>query len=171
MPNVRSYKCLNEDAEHSLASIMAPKFFGSGRPFLKSDCDEQLLMHFAFNPNEAAHVSAIGFRAPVRGVSVPNRIRILVNEPSVSFSTAERTKPVDEVSLEWRPDREDAAALVAVALLPKTRALKAYTIQVWVVDNKPLDASADEDSTVLSEIALLGDMSKGMGTTALPQKG
>ena len=173
MAHVAQSNCLNEDSEDNLALILRNSgsknlLRGGRRALLRSDCDEQLLLQFQFPPNEAARVSHIYFVAPAQGAAIPKSIRVFVTERSISFGTIDSLKPLDVVTLDWKPIPSDPGMLAAVATLNTARLHSAYQFSIFVPDNT---SGGDDDVTVLSDIKLLGEMAKSLGTTSLPQRG
>jgi hypothetical protein len=167
MPNVVSATCLNEDTQNNLAGVLrAAK--SRARAILASDCDEQLLFHFEFGANEAANVHAIVLAAPSQGVAVPKSVQVYVNARSLTFASLDGFKPLDTVPLQWRPSASDPMVQIARAQLKSTPYHNAFQVSVLIPDNT---SNGDDDVTVISGIDLLGEMAKGLGTTAAPQKG
>ena len=76
--------CLNEDKKHSFANIL-----GSENDFLQSDCDEQLLLHLAFN--QTVKLSSIQFNTLCDG-SAPSVIKIYINKAHMGFDDATSMK-------------------------------------------------------------------------------
>ncbi|GMH72986.1 hypothetical protein TrRE_jg617, partial [Triparma retinervis] len=89
--------CLNEchDATHENL------FIGDDRLALKSDADEQLLIHITFN--ETVKVSGLKFTAfntaNLDLQTAPKYIKVFVNRPSMGFSDAEDVEPTEEFEL------------------------------------------------------------------------
>ena len=89
--------CLNEchDATHENL------FIGDDRLALKSDADEQLLIHITFN--ETVKVSGLKFTAfntaNLDLQTSPKYIKVFVNRPSMGFSDAEDVEPTEEFEL------------------------------------------------------------------------
>jgi len=169
MPFVASATCLNEDTVDNLASVLGGKVGAKGQPaMLRSDCDEQLIMHFEFKPNEAAHVSGLTLVAPNGGAAVPKSVQVFINARSLTFGSVDNFRPLDTAVLQWQPSPSDPAQQVAHVALKKCAAHNAFQVSVFVPDNT---SDGEDDVTVLTGVTLHGEMAKGMGTTALPQKG
>ncbi|GMI48067.1 hypothetical protein TrCOL_g11429 [Triparma columacea] len=86
--------CLNEchDATHENL------FIGDDRLALKSDADEQLLIHITFN--ETVKVSGLKFTAYNTSnldlQTAPKYVKVFVNRPSMGFTDAEDVEPTEE---------------------------------------------------------------------------
>jgi hypothetical protein len=166
MEYVASATCLNEDSVDNLSGILAGRPAGTNPAILRSDCDEQLIMHFEFKPNEAAHVSGITLAAPRGGVAVPKSVQVFINARSLTFGSIDNFRPTDTVEIVWKPS--DPSQQVAFVPLKKCVVHNAFQVSVFIPDNT---SDGEDDVTVLSGVALHGEMAKGMGTTAPPQKG
>lgn len=73
--------CLNEDIKHSHKNL----FMGDSTLPLKSDCDEQLLIHLAFQSTVKLAYIDIGLPSDD---SCPKTIKLFVNKNNMSFSDA-----------------------------------------------------------------------------------
>lgn len=153
--------CLNQDTECTLQAM------ATGKGVLKSDCDEQLILHYAFPPNEAANISSVTFVGPA-GAALPSVVKFYVNERALTFDTVESRMPKDTVTLKWAAAPGDGNSMIATAAVPHVRQLAAYQFGIFVETNT---SNGADDVTVVSDIQIVGQMAKGLGTTAPPQKG
>ena len=62
---------------------------------LKSDCDEELLIHIVFV--QKVRLSGLQIKAPAG--SGPKSVKLIVNTPSLDFDSAKSTKVTQEVAL------------------------------------------------------------------------
>lgn len=90
--------CLNQDDEFPLANL----FNEDERFVLRSDCDEQLLIHIEFNQRVKLH--SIQFRAPADADSgehddAPSTVKVFVDQPSMAFNSVEDTPPKQVLAL------------------------------------------------------------------------
>ena len=166
MRRLQDVECLNEHATHNCKGML------SGRGQLHSDCDEQLLMHLRFPPNEAVRIHTVRMLCPAQYADqAPRTVRFFINNGTLLFQNVENMPPAQEVVLSWKPSTNPNVApgtLEAEAQLCKLSYHNAYHVALYVVDNM---SQGDEDVTVISGLDLLGHLAKGLGTTALPKRG
>mmetsp|Transcript_3510 Transcript_3510/g.5198 ORF Transcript_3510/g.5198 Transcript_3510/m.5198 type:complete len:180 (-) Transcript_3510:233-772(-) len=130
--------CLNQDSKHPIGNL----FMGDERLFLKSEDDEQLLLHFAFN--ETVKIHSINFVAPDDD-SAPETVKLFVNVPSMGFSDAEDNAPTQVLELQSEDlDPTNATLLRYVKFQAVT------TLSVFVETNR------GADQTVLSSMKFNG---------------
>ena len=93
-------KCwaLNQDDEFPLTNL----FNEDERFVLRSDCDEQLLIHIEFNQRVKLH--SIQFRAPADADSgehddAPSTVKVFVDQPSMSFNGVDDAPPKQVLAL------------------------------------------------------------------------
>lgn len=84
--------CLNEQSAHPHANLFNP----DERFVLRSDADEQLLLHVPFK--EIVKVYSVTIKA-APGVSMPTSVKVFVNLPTLGFDEAEDTKPAQAIDL------------------------------------------------------------------------
>jgi hypothetical protein len=162
MPNVAHAACLNQADNATLDQMMR------GQAVLRSDCDEQLLLHFHMLPGQPAKVQALLIAAPI-AAAAPKTLRFYANEPTLAFESADRVKHIEEVVIKWGPSAHHADMRVAHVVLNKMRNHTANHVAVLVVDNT---SDGADDVTVVSDFVLCGaDMAHSQGTTKAPQKG
>lgn len=155
---IRGAECLNQDTEFSLAAMLRRE-----KP-LRSDCDEQLIITFAFDV--PVRVTQVVFEGALGSPHLPKSVRFLPNERNLIFATVERAKAADAVELRWRPHPKNPELAVAVAQLAKTAFISSSQLSIFVVDNE-----GGEDVTEIVGIDLIGDVAQGQGTSSLPKKG
>ena len=161
MPQLAHAACLNQADDATLDMMMR----GNGP--LRSDCDEQLIMHFHFAANAPAKVQALLIAAPL-DAAAPHHLRFFVNEPTLAFESVDRMRPVEDVALEWRQSEHHSQLRVAHVKLSKLRTHNANHVAAFVMDNT---SGGADDITVISDFVLCGELAKGQGTTAAPQRG
>jgi hypothetical protein len=79
--------CLNQNADHPFENILLG---ADPEALLKSDADEQLLMHFGFK--EPVRLHAIDLSAPVTG-EAPKHVKIYVNRLNMGFDDCDGAVP------------------------------------------------------------------------------
>ncbi|XP_044744857.1 thioredoxin-like protein 1 [Coccinella septempunctata] len=115
-------ECLNESDDHTLEHCLT-----SGKGFLQSDCDEQLIISIAFN--QAVKIHSIKVKAPAgKG---PKNLRLFINQP--------RTLDFDQMSsfvsvqdLEIKPEELDGTPVN----LKFVKFQNVQNIQVFIKDNQ-----------------------------------
>jgi hypothetical protein len=73
--------CLNEEPSHAYQNL----FMGDHTLFLRSDADEQLLLHLAFNQTVSLKKVEIGV---LGNDSCPDTVKLFVNKTNMGFSEA-----------------------------------------------------------------------------------
>lgn len=76
--------CLNESSPQQFTHL----FVGDHTLALKSDADEQLLLHLAFG--QTVSLKQIQFGVPANG-SCPNTVKLFVNQNNLDFAQASGT--------------------------------------------------------------------------------
>ncbi|RQM09992.1 hypothetical protein B5M09_009330 [Aphanomyces astaci] len=71
--------CLNEDPSFGYGNL----FIGDESLVLKSEADEQLLIHLEFK--EAVKIHSISLKAPKDGTSAPSVVKLFVNRNNLVF--------------------------------------------------------------------------------------
>ncbi|GMI56855.1 hypothetical protein ScalyP_jg2747 [Parmales sp. scaly parma] len=88
--------CLNEDPNATHQNL----FMGSSLLTLRSDADEQLLVHLSFN--EFVKIKSIQFSGSADGVEKetnPTSVKVFANRVNMGFSDAEDVTPTDTLEL------------------------------------------------------------------------
>jgi len=78
--------CLNEDAQHTLKSILQDKKLNSSSNYLLSDADEQLILNIPFN--QVVRIRALVIKSAGEPEQRPRRIKLFVNRPTLGFEDA-----------------------------------------------------------------------------------
>ncbi len=73
--------CLNEDPRNDHSHLFA----GDHTLFLRSDADEQLLLHFTFN--QTVKLTSISLGLPIDG-SCPRTVKLFANKINLGFAEA-----------------------------------------------------------------------------------
>ena len=111
---------------------------------LKSDCDEELLIHIVFV--QKVRLSGLQIKAPAG--SGPKSVKLIVNTPSLDFDSAKSTKVTQEVAL----TQEGVVGNAKVELkLPLFSSVGEVTLLIE-------GNHADEEETVITSLALWGEM-------------
>ncbi|EAR86512.2 PITH domain protein (macronuclear) [Tetrahymena thermophila SB210] len=86
-------QCLNEDPNFPLDSALFDK---SRNIYLKSDCDEQLVIQIGFHT--AVRLHHIVFRSPDEA-SAPDHIKLFINQQNLDFDNCENGVATQEIDL------------------------------------------------------------------------
>ena len=170
-----SVKCLNEDEGRNVQAML------KGAEALASDCDEQLLLHFHFQPDEPCRVSHVRFRSPAEAPAgggggaaapgarfragetakqLPKLVKVYLNAPTLDFDAAEKTQPAAEGTLtHWMPTAGDPSVVEAVLAVPRGHLTTASHAAVFVAANA---SGGAEDVTLLGGVELLGELAPRM---------
>ncbi|OQR95566.1 hypothetical protein THRCLA_07760 [Thraustotheca clavata] len=84
--------CLNEDASYGFGNL----FIGDGSLLLKSEADEQLIIHLEFK--EAVKIHSISLKAP-NDDTAPRKLKLFVNRTNLGFSDVADIEPVQQIDL------------------------------------------------------------------------
>ena len=133
-------ECLNESDDHPLAHCLD----GSKQTYLESDCDEQLIITFAFSQPIKLH--SIKLRAPEE--FGPKTMKLFLNQPiSLDFDKAESSEPVQQLEVK-KEDLVDDADPVEVRYV-KFQNVNSLTI--FVKDNQ-----TGKETTRITQLTLIG---------------
>eukprot|EP01031_Cornospumella_fuschlensis_P046352 gene46352-56758_t len=124
--------CLNESAPQEYTHLFA----GDHTLALKSDADEQLLLHLAFNQTVA--LKQIVFGVPSDG-TCPNNVKLFINKNSLGFSDASDTPPTQTITLS--PSAEPNGSRVTINL-NAAKWQRTDSITIFVEDNHGADISS-----------------------------
>lgn len=131
-------ECLNEHDEHTLEHCLNPE---SG--YLASDCDEQLIIHIAFN--QAVKIHSLKIKAPLK--HGPKKIKIFINQPiTIDFDQASAAVAIQEIECTPKDFEEDS-------LIP-LRFVKFQNVQnmmLFIVDNQTGD-----ERTIIEQLKFIG---------------
>merc|ERR1712025_125527 len=122
--------------------------------FIKSDCDEQLILSLAFN--QVVKVHSLKIKAP--SASGPKTIRIFKNQPrSLDFSQAESFESIQDIQLTSEHLKGEKELLLKFVKFQDVQ-----NIQLFVKDNQN-----DEDVT---EVELLEIFGSPVATTNMKER-
>uniref|UniRef100_K3WS93 PITH domain-containing protein n=1 Tax=Globisporangium ultimum (strain ATCC 200006 / CBS 805.95 / DAOM BR144) TaxID=431595 RepID=K3WS93_GLOUD len=141
--------CLNENPSHPFGNL----FIGDGTLQLKSDADEQLILHLEFQ--DAVKIHSINIMAPP-GETAPRVVKLFANRTSLGFSDAGDIEPTQTIELtdeDLEPNKEIELRFV------KFQRVKSVTI--FVEENN----GAEE--TVISSLKLFGERIAGTNMNEL----
>lgn len=85
-------ECLNEDDEFPLSNCLS-----ASAGYLRSDCDEQLIISISFN--QAVKIHSLKVKAPTD--NGPKTLKLFINQPrTIDFDLAETCASVQDLTLE-----------------------------------------------------------------------
>eukprot|EP01084_Bolivina_argentea_P248279 415274_1 len=138
--NMSECYCLNELPQFTWRNL----FKDDDRLVLRSDADEQLMLHIAFQ--ETVKIHSIDFCSPKPdGDEAPTTIKLYINRDSLGFSDAEDTEAIQELKLspeDLQPDR--------LSPLKFVKFQRVSSLSIFVEEN------AGGDATSLSGIKIYG---------------
>ncbi|XP_077996556.1 thioredoxin-like protein 1 [Glandiceps talaboti] len=139
--NKQGSECLNQSDDHELSSI-----FTKGGLHLESDCDEQLIIHIAFNQPVKLHSLKIHGH-PDEMDKAPKTVKVFINQPnSLDFDKADSYEPVQTLLL----TKDDVIEDVIVPLkFVKYQNVQSATL--FVKDNQ-----GDEETTIIQYLSFIG---------------
>eukprot|EP01039_Chlorochromonas_danica_P011019 gene11022-12267_t len=124
--------CLNESSPQQFNHLFA----GDHTLTLKSDADEQLLLHLAFN--QTVSLRRIQFGVPC-DETCPNTVKLFVNKNNLDFPGASDTQPTQVVTL--TPASSATGGQVSFNLnIPKWQ--RTDSITIFVEDNHGAEISS-----------------------------
>lgn len=133
-------ECLNESDSHPFKDCMT----SNKDLYLESDCDEQLIITFAFTQPIKLH--SIKFKAPED--YGPKTMKLFLNHPSsIDFGTAESLEPVQLLELSKNDLLEDAKPVQ----LKYVKFQNVNSLTIFVKDNQ-----TNKDTTRITQILLIG---------------
>ena len=134
--------CLNLDDSYPVANLWDPK----PELFIRSDCDEQLLIHVEFQ--QRIKLRSLCFMAPPNANTdqLPAKIKIFIDQPTMDFDAAEDNKPVQTIELTKNHYTSETHVLLQFV---KFQNLGSITF--FIETNL-----GDEDQTILSNIKFFG---------------
>jgi hypothetical protein len=132
-------RCLNEDTNFPVANIFA----ADDSFLLKSDSDEQLLIHLPMK--QTVKLWSMNMVAPA-GEERPVSIKLYVNKPNMNFQDVDDAKPTQSLEL-----AEEDLCMERHNLLKFTSFQRVDHLTVFIEDNDGGDVSA------LSKISFTGE--------------
>mmetsp|Transcript_28299 Transcript_28299/g.61949 ORF Transcript_28299/g.61949 Transcript_28299/m.61949 type:complete len:179 (+) Transcript_28299:104-640(+) len=138
-------ECLNQSKEHPLKHCISAEARDDPTLQLRSDCDEELLIHLKFMQN--ARISHIKFEGPAE--SAPSSVRLFVNKIGLDFDTAKSEAPTQELTLAPKDVTPDAPPTELRYVLFQN----VSTLSLFIGGNQ-----GDEEQTALSKLVLVGSV-------------
>ncbi|CAN0204600.1 unnamed protein product, partial [Ascophyllum nodosum] len=135
--------CLNQQSGATWENL----FMGDDRLMLKSDADEQLLLHIGFM--ETVKLHSIDFVAPADDTA-PLTVKLYINRQSMGFSDTDDMEPAQ--TLELTPDDLVAGS---VSVLKFVKFQRVSGLSIFVADNN------GAEQTFLSSIKFFGSSVAG----------
>jgi hypothetical protein len=131
---------------------------------IKSDEDEQLLLHFAFN--EAANLSTL--RLASSGPSAPKSIKLFVNRVSLGFSDVDSVPCAQAIELKQSDYVEVAGGggAEAVVQLKTVKFTRVFTLTMFVESNL-----GDVEVTSVAGVKFFGSLAGKTDMSALKKVG
>ncbi|XP_064596138.1 thioredoxin-like protein 1 [Liolophura sinensis] len=136
--NKSGCECLNESDDHPFTHAITQK-----GGYLESDCDEQLIIHMAFN--QAVKLHSLQLLAPEdKG---PKTIKIFINQPhTLDFDQCENMEPLQKFDL--TPDDMKEGATIGLRYV---KYQNVQTVTIFVKDNQK-----GTETTQIDYIAFIG---------------
>mmetsp|Transcript_25463 Transcript_25463/g.33249 ORF Transcript_25463/g.33249 Transcript_25463/m.33249 type:complete len:181 (+) Transcript_25463:60-602(+) len=132
--------CLNEHPSYRFGNL----FMGDDRLQLRSDADEQLLIHIAFTEQVKLH--SISFQSPQDDPeAAPVTVKLFTNRDSLGFSDATDIAPTQELELSLTDLGADSACA-----LKYVKFQNVVTVSIFIEDNN------GSDYTALSSLKFFG---------------
>ncbi|OQR94263.1 thioredoxin-like protein [Achlya hypogyna] len=145
--------CLNEDPSHNFGNL----FIGDGTLLLKSEADEQLIIHVEFK--EAVKLHSIALKAP-NDDTAPRVLKLFVNRNNLGFSDVVDIEPVQQIELSQ--EQLDAGSPIELRFV-KFQRVTALTL--FVEENNGGDIST------LSSLRFFGEPIAGTNMNDLKSSG
>ncbi len=144
-------QCLNQSDDHKMANA-----FASGKEYLESDVDEQLLITLAFN--RAVKVHSLIVAAPEHASQAPKTIKLFANKPHMGFDDATSLAPTQV--LELTPEQVGEKAPLVPLKFVKFQNVN--TLTIFIEDNQ-----GDEETTVVQSLKVVGAPRDTMNVNAI----
>ncbi|ETV76736.1 hypothetical protein H257_09203 [Aphanomyces astaci] len=145
--------CLNEDPSFGYGNL----FIGDESLVLKSEADEQLLIHLEFK--EAVKIHSISLKAP-KDDSAPSVVKLFVNRNNLGFSDVTDIEPTQK--LDWTQDQLQSGTPVELRFVKFQRVT---SLTIFVEENHGGEISA------LSSLKLFGESIQGTNMNDLKSQG
>ncbi|KAH7340846.1 PITH domain-containing protein [Rhizoctonia solani] len=139
--------CLNESDTHNIKSILGNKTLNTGKSYLESDSDEQLLINLYFN--QAVRIRSILIHT-ADAPHAPKTIKLAINRPALGFEDVDSAAEPDmaQVIEELSPD--DIANSRRIPLR-YVRFQSVQSLHIFVASNQ-----GNEDETRINAIDVFG---------------
>ncbi|CAE6414691.1 unnamed protein product [Rhizoctonia solani] len=139
--------CLNESDTHNIKSILGNKAFNTGKSYLESDSDEQLLINLYFN--QAVRIRSIIIHAEDLP-HAPKAIKLAINRSSIGFEDVESAAEPDMAQVIEELSPEDITNSRRIALR-YVRFQSVRSLHIFVASNH-----GGEDETRINAIDVFG---------------
>ncbi|KAI8104810.1 hypothetical protein M9434_003362 [Picochlorum sp. BPE23] len=146
-----SVECLNATGA---ANVLKQGYRDDGGLLLKSEVDEQILLHLPFV--SPVRISRICFKSTVNPGAAPKSIKFFINRPTIGFGEAVESPAVHSLTLTEETLQGDPIPLPVV----KFRSVRCLT--VFVESNMD-----DADTTIIQSIAIIGDNIQDLNVSAI----
>ncbi|KAF0689839.1 Aste57867_18751 [Aphanomyces stellatus] len=143
--------CLNEDPSYGYGNL----FIGDETLVLKSEADEQLLIHLEFK--EAVKIHSISVKAP-NDDSAPSVIKLFVNRNSLGFSDVSDIEPTQK--LEWTQEQLQTGTPVELRFV-KFQRVTSLTVYYSLHEAIFVEENHGAETSALSSIKLFGEGIQG----------
>ncbi|KAG8705073.1 hypothetical protein FRC08_001870 [Ceratobasidium sp. 394] len=139
--------CLNESDTHNIKSILGNKTRNTGKSYLESDSDEQLLINLYFN--QSVRIRSIVIHT-VDATHAPKTIKLAINRPALGFEDVESAAEPEMAQIFEELSPEDIANARRVPLR-YVRFQSVTSLHIFVASNQ-----GGEDETRINAIDVFG---------------
>ncbi|KAG8748282.1 hypothetical protein FRC10_007672 [Ceratobasidium sp. 414] len=139
--------CLNESDTHNLKSILGNKTRNTGKSYLESDSDEQLLINIYFN--QSVRIRSIIIHT-VDATYAPKTIKLAINRPALGFEDVESAAEPEMAQTFDQLSPEDIANSRRIPLR-YVRFQNVTSLHIFVASNQ-----GGEDETRVNAIDIFG---------------
>ncbi|CCI49860.1 unnamed protein product [Albugo candida] len=131
--------CLNEHPNHALENV----FMGDESLYLSSDCDEELLLHIAFQQPVKLHSIHI---CGLPDATAPRVTKLYINRPNMAFSDVDDVEPTQTLEL----SQTNGPMELRVVKFQQTHWLTIY-----------IESNHGDEQTIVTRLQLLGEQIAG----------
>ncbi|KAG8686608.1 hypothetical protein FRC11_008697 [Ceratobasidium sp. 423] len=139
--------CLNESNTHNIKSILGNKTLNTGKSYLESDSDEQLLINLYFN--QAVRIRSIVIHT-ADAPYAPKAIKLATNRPALGFEDVESATEPDMAQVIEQLSPDDIANSRRIPLR-YVRFQSVGSLHIFVASNQ-----GDKDETRINAIDVFG---------------
>ncbi|QRW14478.1 TRX2-thioredoxin II, related protein [Ceratobasidium sp. AG-Ba] len=139
--------CLNESNTHTIKSILGNKTVNTGKSYLESDSDEQLLMNIYFN--QSVRIRSIVIHT-ADAPHAPKTIKLAINRPALGFEDVESAAEPEMAQIFEELSPEDIANSRRIPLR-YVRFQNVTSLHIFVASNH-----GGEDETRINAIDIFG---------------
>jgi hypothetical protein len=148
----------NESAAYPMSNL----FIGDSRLGCKSDADEQLILHVAFNEVVKVHsMKLTAFNSGINEEANPTIIKLFVNRESIGFEDCDDIDPTQTFELSSEDLKEDGKPI----LLKFVKFQRVNSITLYIEEN------AGAEQTALGSLRLFGRTVKTTNMNDLKKQG